>query len=257
MSLRKSKLKTYQKLLLSILIIAGLTTLSSSSFIGNGKESISLFNKKFTINLKKQTEGINEKENIIYEFLPISKNQTEVTCKVNRINFNPFDFDYTYHIERKKEDASILIDMISVMDPMNFYISDNMTQDYKGDKLTFPKELVVGTDLPKASGTLITSNSSLKIEIDVVVSNRKVLKTEPINIDGNSYETFVLSYQVEEKYRAGNNTIVSTKVNQFTDWFTPEYGVLKRTANQKYQDNSSNRIITNTHSLTTTIIQLF
>lgn len=84
--------------------------------------------------------------------------------------------------------------------------------------------------LEDSEGTFRITKPGTEFEItyELALSNRKVLSTKTVEIDGQSFQAYQVSYNLSQK-NATADVLLSTSSQTVTDWFVPELGIIERT----------------------------
>lgn len=150
---------------------------------------------------------------------------------------NPYSVDYNYQIKLQKN-GSQTIEMASVLDPLSMRIDDNMEVEYVGDALEFPATLKVDMPLKDAKGeyTLKVSKARFALIYSVAVTNRKVVGQETIEIDGENYDTFVITYEYDIEKSVDGKTI-SARAENIKEWYVSGIGAIAKTRTGKSRNH--------------------
>ncbi len=159
---------------------------------------------------------------------------------------NPYSVDYNYHI-KSQEDGSYLIEMGSVLDPLSMRIDDDVEVTYNGDDLEFPGNIEVGTSLKDAKGeyTLAIRKARFALIYLVEVTNRQVIGQETIEVDGETYEAFVITYECRIEKSVNGNTI-NARAENIKEWYVPGIGAIAKTRTGKSRDKEQTNEINST-----------
>lgn len=159
---------------------------------------------------------------------------------------NPFSVDYDYHIKRQ-ENGGYLVEMGSVLDPFSMRIDDNVEVEYNGDDLEFPGNIKVGATLKDAKGeyTLTIRKARFALIYSVEVTNRQVVGKEVVEIDGEDYDAFVITYECKiEKSVDGN--LINARAENIKEWYVPGVGAIAKTRTGKSRDKEQTNEIKST-----------
>jgi len=159
---------------------------------------------------------------------------------------NPYSVDYNYHI-KKQENGDYLIEMGSVLDPFSIRIDDNVEVTYNGDDLEFPANIEVGTPLKDAKGeyTLTIRKAKFALIYSVEVVDREVIGQETIEVDGEEYEAFVITYECRIEKSVGGNPI-NARAENIKEWYVPGIGAIAKTRIGKSRDKEQTNEINST-----------
>jgi len=142
---------------------------------------------------------------------------------------NPFSVKYNYEIKKEK-DGSYNIDLGSVLDPLSMRIDDNVEVEYLGDDLNFPAILEVGTTLKDAQGEYMLKIRKARFGLvyKVSVTNRQVVGQETININGENYDTSIITYEYKIE-KSVDGQIISMRTENIKEWYVPGIGAIAKT----------------------------
>lgn len=159
---------------------------------------------------------------------------------------NPFSVEYSYHI-KEQEDGSHHIEMGSVLDPLSMRIDDNVEVEYNGDDIEFPANLEVGTTLKDAKGEYMLKIRRARFGLiyNVSVTNRQVVGQETIEIDGESYDTYIITYEYKIEKSVSGNTI-NMRAENIKEWYVPGIGGIAKTRIGRSRDKEQTNEINNT-----------
>lgn len=162
---------------------------------------------------------------------------------------NPFSVKYNYQIKKEK-DGGYSIDLGSVLDPLSMRIDDNVEVEYLGDALNFPAALEVGTPLKDAQGEYMLKISKARFGLicKVSVTNRQVVGQETIEIDGENYDTFIITYEYKIGKSVDGQTI-SMRSENIKEWYVPGIGAIAKT---RFGKSKNKEQIININSTLTT-----
>lgn len=186
-------------------------------------------------------EGIEGEGN--YRIVPTSEGITEVNYAFKKKALpNPYNISYKYNIYNK-EDGSFDMDLKSAVEPLELRIDESIDLKFSGDKLSFPNDLKVGSSLTDATGYFDLKKSGSSIMVyKVAISDRKVIKEEDVNINGEQIKAFVLSSTYSlEKYNKFD-VLIHKSDQTITDWIIPSLGIVKQDregSSVQGMDNSS------------------
>jgi len=149
---------------------------------------------------------------------------------------NPYSVDYNYHIKRQ-ENGAYLIEMGSVLDPLSMRIDDNVEVSYDGDDIEFPANIEAGTLLKDAKGeyTLTVRKARFALIYSVEVTDRQVIGQEIIEVDGEEYEAFVITYKCKIE-KSVNGNLVNARAENIKEWYVPRIGAIAKTRAGKSRD---------------------
>jgi len=156
---------------------------------------------------------------------------------------NPYSVDYSYQIKVEK-DGSCAIEMGSVLDPLSMRIDDNVEVTYAGDDLEFPAILEPDMQLKDAKGeyTLTIREARFGLVYSVAVTDRKVVRQETIEVDGTTYDAFVITYAYNIKKSVEGKT-VSARAENVKEWYVPDIGALAKIREGKSRNQEETVVI--------------
>lgn len=198
-----------------------------SSAVNNGRE-----NHPKLYKVKLLSSGIHAIENYTSTEEYETIDQQKSTRKVNK-NFdrkdtpNPFNFSISFEVRLAQE--GYYHEIKSLMNPLSFKISDNITITYTGDEVFFPVKMEVGDKLKEAKGVYSFSleNTGLLSQIDVMISDREVVGVEDVTINNQSVTCYLISYTIKEARKFKNNP-EQVFMKNYIDWYIPGYGFCQK-----------------------------
>jgi len=120
--------------------------------------------------------------------------------------------------------------MGSVLDPLSMRIDDDVEVEYRGDDLEFPATLEPEMLLEDAKGeyTLTIRKARFALVYSVAITNRKVTGQETIEIDGEAYDAFAMTYAYNIEKSVDGKTI-SARGENVKEWYVPGIGAIAKT----------------------------
>jgi hypothetical protein len=170
------------------------------------------------------------KENGYMYYQKKKENITKVTYISKSTGLtNPYEIEFDYTIE--KQTNSYKMDMIAIIDPFDTRIHESIVRTYQGDDLIYPFDMKIGQKLNDASGifTLTSSQGGFVIKHKATVTKRVLTKIETISYDNQSLKAYVI--QSTFKYENVDPNAQESKSEIVTEWFVPEYGIVKQERN--------------------------
>ncbi len=157
---------------------------------------------------------------------------------------NPLKIMSDYDIVMQANGDAV-IDMKEVMPLELMHIGEELAVLYEGQALIFPKIVHVNDTLTSASGKFklvrkIDNTDFLTHE--VAVKNRKILKKEILNINGQKLEAYIHAYNIAINVKYGGITYL-TRTEEVLEWLIPKYGIVKqeRIGNETKQNKLENK----------------
>jgi len=122
------------------------------------------------------------------------------------------------------------MDLKSALEPLELRIDESIEIEFFGDKVTFPSKLEVGNSLPEAKGYCILKKKSGKMILmyNIKVSNRQIVRTERMEINGESFDAFVVSYDYLLEKNNPFDVMIQKSEHHVTDWIIPSLGIVKQ-----------------------------
>lgn len=185
------------------------------------------------------TPGQNQTPNDINKEKIVAKGKMDyqrVSPKLTRVNYsfskvariNPYSVNYDF-LMREDFDA-YYIEMKSFLEDLDMRIDlENTNFSYQGAEVKYPLLIKSGALLQDAEGifTLEIPSASLVIKYESKLTNRKVLRTEKIKVEGKEYLAYVISSNFE-MIKNSDGTKISHTTQTLTDWYIPSLGNVKR-----------------------------
>lgn len=166
-----------------------------------------------------------------YKTEAVTPNQLKVSYTFERKDTpNPLIVVYDFEI-RKMDTGDYEMDMKGAMPFMSMYISENIKTVYEGKHVIYPKTLTVGKKLEDAEGVFQLKNKEthkLLLAYEVAITNRKILETETIHLEGKDYTAYLHTYNFEQKTILNTGKKLSTLQEKVSEWLIPNYGIVKQ-----------------------------
>ncbi|HTG57127.1 MAG TPA: hypothetical protein VL943_12700, partial [Niabella sp.] len=124
--------------------------------------------------------------------------------------------------------GQLLIDMKMMMNPQQTQQFKNAEVDGKGAFMEYPSSLTVGQTLSDANFSMdMKSESGMMANVSIDVTNRKVETKEKITTPAGSWDAYKITY--DSKMIMNMGIAIPMKM-QMTEWFVPDFGVVKSTS---------------------------
>lgn len=95
--------------------------------------------------------------------------------------------------------TKISIDYNSMVSPMMMEQFQNMEYDISGIDLEIPNNLSVGQELPDAEMNMKISMGGINMNLDLTITNRKVIAKEDVTTPAGTFNCFVITYDMTTK----------------------------------------------------------
>ncbi len=103
----------------------------------------------------------------------------------------------------KCKDGKFYIDMVSYAGSEEMNAFHNMDVDVNTKEMTYPDELLPGTDLPDANITISTKpHGEETATLVILVTNRKVVSTDSVTVPAGTFECVKITYDMEIKWNS-------------------------------------------------------
>lgn len=114
------------------------------------------------------------------------------------------------------------VSMVSIMNKEMMKSYQGMQIEVNADELILPEELKVGQELNngRMSVSMAAGGGITVLNMNVVVSNRKVTSEQSITTDAGTYDCMVIGYDVE------TSAIVTSK-GKVVEWYAKGVGVVR------------------------------
>lgn len=124
--------------------------------------------------------------------------------------------------------GQLLIDMKMMMNPQQTQQFKNAEVDGKGAFMEYPSSLSVGEALSDANFNMdMKAESGLIANVSIDITNRKVEAKEKITTPAGSWDAYKITY--DSKMVMNMGIAIPMKI-QMTEWFVPDFGVVKSTS---------------------------
>lgn len=162
----------------------------------------------------------------ILKFQPTNENQVAVGVSIfNPEAVNPYSFSYDYTLSFDESDWHAGI--AAIMDPMDFYLDDNLSMQYEGAAIDYPYEATTGTKLNSVDGKFVITSQATDWEMAYTVksSDRTVIGTKTIILDGQEHEVTIISSKLSVA-KTFNKRTTREKTEELVEWVSPDLGVI-------------------------------
>lgn len=128
--------------------------------------------------------------------------------------------------------TKISIDYNSMVSPMMMEQFQNMEYDISGVDLEIPNNLSVGQELPDAEMNMKISMSGINMNMDLTITNRKVIGKEDVTTPAGTFSCFVITYDMTTK-------MGMTQTSNSKQWIAEGVGMVKQEDYQRGKVSSS------------------
>ncbi|PHR15113.1 MAG: hypothetical protein COA40_02975 [Aequorivita sp.] len=128
--------------------------------------------------------------------------------------------------------TKISIDYNSMVSPMMMEQFQNMEYDISGTELEIPNDLSVGQALPDAEMNMKISVSGINMNMDMTITNRKVIGKEDVTTPAGTFTCFVITYDM-------NTKMGMTQTSNSKQWIAEGVGMVKQEDYQRGKVSSS------------------
>jgi hypothetical protein len=128
--------------------------------------------------------------------------------------------------------TKISIDYNSMVSPMMMEQFQNMEYDISGIDLEIPNNLSVGQELPDAEMNMKISMSGINMNMDLTITNRKVIGKEDVTTPAGTFSCFVITYDMTTK-------MGMTQTSNSKQWIAEGVGMVKQEDYQRGKVSSS------------------
>lgn len=128
--------------------------------------------------------------------------------------------------------TKISIDYNSMVSPMMMEQFQNMEYDISGVDLEIPNNLSVGQELPDAEMNMKISMSGINMNMDLTITNRKVIGKEDVTTPAGTFSCFVITYDMITK-------MGMTQTSNSKQWIAEGVGMVKQEDYQRGKVSSS------------------
>lgn len=119
------------------------------------------------------------------------------------------------------ENDLVSIDFKSLMGPQMLNQFPDMELEVSGTALQLPNDLSEGQSLPDADLLAVVNMTPIKMRLTFIMTNRKVLGYETVEVEAGTFDCVVISYDYESKF--GVKVTGSTK-----QWLAEGVGIVKQ-----------------------------
>lgn len=124
--------------------------------------------------------------------------------------------------------GQLMIDMKMMMNPQQAQQFKNAEVDGKGAFMEYPVSLSVGQTLSDANFNMdMKAESGMAANVTIDVTDRKVEAKEKITTPAGSWDAYKITYNSKVVMNMG--IAIPVKM-QMTEWFVPDFGVVKSTS---------------------------
>lgn len=128
--------------------------------------------------------------------------------------------------------TKISIDYNSMVSPMIMEQFQNMEYDISGIDLEIPNNLSVGQELPDAEMNMKISMAGINMNMDLTITNRKVIAKEDVTTPAGTFNCFVITYDMTTK-------MGMTQTSNSKQWIAEGVGMVKQEDYQRGKVASS------------------
>ena len=128
--------------------------------------------------------------------------------------------------------TKISIDYNSMVSPMMMEQFQNMEYDISGVDLEIPNNLSVGQELPDAAMNMKISMGGINMNMDLTITNRKVIGKEDVTTPAGTFSCFVITYDMTTK-------MGMTQTSNSKQWIAEGVGMVKQEDYQRGKVSSS------------------
>lgn len=123
------------------------------------------------------------------------------------------------------QNGQLRMDMKMMMSPQQMQQFKNAKVEGKGAYMEYPSALSAGDQLQDASFTMdITMESGMAAQLSLEITNRQVEAKEKITTPAGTWAAFKIVYDAKTVINMG--IAIPVKM-QITEWFVPDFGVVK------------------------------
>jgi len=128
----------------------------------------------------------------------ITETNFDITCKANGVE----------------------VDIKSMMSPDLFKQYEGMDMDISGTNVILPNTLTIGDSLPDATMNMAMDMSGIKMNIDVAMTDRKVVAREDLTTPAGTFDCYVIEY-------TSNVKMGINKKSKAKQWIAKGVGLVK------------------------------
>lgn len=123
------------------------------------------------------------------------------------------------------ENGSLMIDMKVMMNPQQMEQFKNAKLQSKGAYMEYPSSLSAGQQLSDANFSMdMVLESGMEANMSIDITNRKVAAKEKITTPAGSWDAYKITYDAKTVITMGIGIPIKM---QMTEWFVPDFGVVK------------------------------
>lgn len=158
----------------------------------------------------------------------VTSNGSDATANMKNESFDKDGKSQSTHeYSMTCQKGMVTLDLKMVMPSQQTGQYKDMEMKIEGDNLEFPASLSVGQQLKDAKAMITLSSPAMPMtmNMDFLITNRKVEAKETINTASGSYECYKISYDTESITKVmGMNSGMKGKA---TVWYNTEVGMVK------------------------------
>lgn len=128
--------------------------------------------------------------------------------------------------------TKISIDYNSMVSPLMMEQFQNMEYEISGIDLEIPNNLLVGQTLPDANMNMKIGMSGITMNMDLNITNRKVIAKEDVTTPAGTFNCFVITYDM-------NTKMGMTQTSSSKQWIAEGVGMVKQEDYQRGKVASS------------------
>jgi hypothetical protein len=181
-------------------------------------------------------------------------------------NYNPYNYYFEYLFDKNNTTNDVSLSSLSVLPLNRLYLrKETQITTISDTKVQYPQNLRVGQELSDAQFLfqIPIIFGERYFTYDGTVSDRKVLEKSSVQLNGSTLDCYKIAYNISIDYRFINNQLSVNKLMtelkvKVTDWFIPNYGIVKRISetnssfeyiNQEWQKATANDLIIEEYTL--------
>lgn len=135
------------------------------------------------------------------------------------------------------ENEGVTMDMKSLLNPQMFDQFKDFDTEITGTGIVLPNTLTVGQELPDAAMNMKINMSGISMNMEVEMTDRKVMGQEPVTTPAGTFDCYVITYTSNVKM--GMNRTGSSK-----QWIAKGVGMVKQEDYNKRGKVTSNSLLT-------------
>jgi|GEM_PF-3678891 len=169
----------------------------------------------------------------VLKFQPTNTNQVAVDVSIfNPEAINPYSFSYDYNLSF--DETNWHADVAAIMDPMDFYLEENLLMQYEGETIDYPYEATTATKLNTVEGIYTISSEATDWEMTYAVKSfdRTVIGTKTIILEGQEHEVTIISSKLSVA-KTFNAMTTREKTEELIEWVSPDLGIINVERNVK------------------------